>query len=164
MFQCSSWVLPHWWSFSLAALVQLVAVLEEPKVRDLRHQYRGHAFLWQVPSLMLAAQVVGHPYLHLHPCLVHELDMQVFDLTLQRLRVLLGSPGCSRDLVVGRYARLVKSNTVCPIVEYSAGEEYRPNAGHVSLSHVGSISMVVPKFFHLRERKQDGHITCLCEQ
>ena len=41
-----------------AVLVQLAAVWEEPKVRALHHQYLGHAFLQQVPSLMLAGQVV----------------------------------------------------------------------------------------------------------
>ena len=66
------------------------------KVEDLRHQYLGHAFLLQVPSLTLATQVVCHLHLHLHlhPCLVHglvhELDMMVFALTWQRLHVSLG--------------------------------------------------------------------------
>ena len=39
------------------------------------------------------------------------------------------------------------SNTICPIVEYSAGEEYRPKAGHVIVSPFGSCPMAVPKFF-----------------
>ena len=51
------------------------------KARDLRHKNLGHAFLQQVPSLMLAAQAVYHPHLHPHPCLVHELDRLVFALT-----------------------------------------------------------------------------------
>ena len=52
----------------LFALVQLAAVLEEPKVRFLSHQYPSHSFFKQVPSLMLVAQVVYHPHLYLHPC------------------------------------------------------------------------------------------------
>ena len=39
---------------------------------------------------MLAAQVVCHPHLHLHACLMHELDMLVFTLTWQRLHVFSG--------------------------------------------------------------------------
>ena len=91
MFQGSSWVLPYW-EVLFFALMQLVAVFEKPNVRDIRHRYLGHAFLQQVPSLMVAAQVVYHPHLHLHlhPCLVHELDRLVFALTWQRLHVSSG--------------------------------------------------------------------------
>ena len=83
-----------------SALVQLVAVLEEPEVRDLLHQYLGHAFLLQVSSLMLAAQVVKHPHLHLHPCLVHELDVLGFRSDMAKVTFLFGWPDRSRDLVV----------------------------------------------------------------
>ena len=34
-----------------------------------------------------------------------------------------------------------------PFVEYSAGEEYKPKAGHVILSPFGSNSIVIPKIF-----------------
>ena len=43
---------------------------------------------------MLAAQVVYHPQLHLHPCLVHEVDLLVFALTWQRLHVSFTRLGC----------------------------------------------------------------------
>ena len=72
------------------SLLQLKVVLEEPRVEDIRLQWLGDAISQQVPSLMLTAQVVYHPYLHLPACLVHELDMLVFALTLQRLQVSLG--------------------------------------------------------------------------
>ena len=35
----------------------------------------------------------------------------------------------------------------CPIVEYSAGDEYNPKAGHVIVSLFGSNSIVIPKCF-----------------
>ena len=35
----------------------------------------------------------------------------------------------------------------CPIVEYSAGEECKPKAGHVIVSHFGSNLKVIPTFF-----------------
>ena len=72
--------------------------------------------------------------------------MLVFALTWPRIHVSSGNQ-VAHDLVVGRYARLVRSNTICPIVECSVGEEYRPEAGHVILSPFGSSSIVVPKFF-----------------
>ena len=76
----------------LFALVQLATVLEEPTVRDLRHHYLVHVFFFfeQVPSLMLVPQVVCHPHLHLHACLVHELGMLVFALTWQKFHVSSG--------------------------------------------------------------------------
>ena len=46
IFQCSSWVLLYWGFLSIFALVQLAAVLEEPKERDLRHQYLSHSFFF----------------------------------------------------------------------------------------------------------------------
>ena len=39
---------------------------------------------------MLAAQVVCHPHLQLHACLVHELDMLFFALTWQKVTCLFG--------------------------------------------------------------------------
>ena len=106
---------------------------------------------------MLAAQVVYHPHLHLHPCLVHGLDVLVFALTWQRLHV---SSGDQVAHATWSLAETQDSSAKCPILECSAGEEYRPKAGHVILSHFGSSSIVVPKFF-IWERKQDGHLTCL---
>ena len=49
------------------------------------------------------------------------------------------------------YAGLVKSNTICPIVEYSTAEEYKQKAGHVIVSPFGSSSIVVPQILHLRK-------------
>ena len=54
------------------------------------------------------------------------------------------------------YARLVTSNTICPIVECSAGEAYKPKTSHVILSPFGSRSKVELKFFHLREGRHNG--------
>ena len=83
-------------------------------------------------------------HLHLRPVLVCELDMLLFALTGQKLNV-----SSSEQIAdnFGWYARLVKPNTFCPIVEYSTGEEYKPKAGHVIVSPFGSTSMVIPKFF-----------------
>ena len=58
--------------FFFFSLLQLKVVLEERRVEDIRLQWLGDAFSQQVPSLMLTAQVVYHPYLHLPACLVHE--------------------------------------------------------------------------------------------
>ena len=40
-----------------------------------------------------------------------------------------------------------QSNTMCPVVECSTGEEYKPKAGQVILSPFGPSSIVIPKFF-----------------
>ena len=60
-------------------------------------------------------------------------------------------PDRSLDLVVGRYARLVRSNTMCPIVEYSTGDEYKSKAGHLILSTIGSNSMVIPTVLQVQQ-------------
>ena len=39
---------------------------------------------------MLAAQVVCHPHLHLHTCLVHELDMLGFRSDMAKVTCLFG--------------------------------------------------------------------------
>ena len=117
-------------------------------VEDLRHQKLGDTFLQHVPSLMLAAQAVCHPHLHLHlhlhACLVHELDMLVFALTWQRLHVFLGDQVARATWPLADMQD--SSNTMCRIQD-SAGEEYRPKAGHVILSPFESSSLVVPKFY-----------------
>ena len=71
--------------------------------------------------------------------------MLLFALTGQKVRCFVGRADRSRDF--GWYARLVKPNTFCPIVEHSTGEEYKPKAGHVIVSPFGSTSIVIPKFF-----------------
>ena len=60
-----------------------------------------------------------------------------------------------------RYSSFFKSNTMCPIVECSAGEEYEPKAGHViCVSFWIEFKKSYPSF-HLKDGKQDWHITCL---
>ena len=68
------------------------------------------------------------------------------DLRCERAKVtcFAGRDDRSRDF--GWYARLVKSNAMCPIVEYSNGEEYKPTAGHVILAPFESNSSVIPRF------------------
>ena len=62
-----------------------------------------------------------------------------------------GLPSRTLDLVVGWYARRVKFSTICPIVEYSAGEAYKPKAGHVILSRLGLKFNNRTQIFHLRK-------------
>ena len=50
---------------------------------------------------------------------------------------------------------------MCLNVEYSAGEEFRPKAGHVIFVSFRIQPKSRTQVFHLREGKQDGHITCL---
>ena len=96
-------------------------------------------------SLMTVVPKVHHLYLQKQE---NNLDKQGFiviifikfsrawagnaDFCSDRAKVtcLLGWGDRSRDF--GGYARLVKSRTICPIVEYSAGEDYKPKAGHFS--------------------------------
>ena len=68
------------------------------------------------------------------------------DFCFDRAKVtcFFGRADRARDF--GWYARLVKTNTIFPIVEYSAGEEYKPKAGHVMLSPFGFSAMVRPRF------------------
>ena len=40
----------------------------------------------------------------------------------------------------------LKSDTICPIVEYSTGEKYKPKAGHVILAPFGSSSSAIIQF------------------
>ena len=70
------------------ALVQLAAISEEPEVQVLHHQCLDHVLPQAVPFLMLAAQVVSHPHLHLHACL--SWICCFLALTWQRLHIFLG--------------------------------------------------------------------------
>ena len=81
-----------------------------PEVCHLRLQKRQYG---------LDEQEVYH--LHLRPVLVCELDMLIFAPMEQKLHGFFKRAVRSRDF--GWYARLVKSSTISPIVEYSAGEE-----------------------------------------
>ena len=85
----------------------------------------------------LGAQEVHH--LRLPPDLVCELDLLIVRSDIAKVTCLLGDLGWN--------PRLVRSNTTCPSVEYSAGEGYQPKAGHVILSPFGSSFIVTPKFF-----------------
>ena len=127
---------------------------EEPEVQGLRHRWLDHVLPQQVPSLMLAAQEVYHGHFHIHACLVHEPDVLGFRSAMAKVTCLFGWSGRSRDLVVGLYARFVKSNTICPIAEYSAGEENKPKDRHVILYPWGSSSIVVPNFLIWRSEKK----------
>ena len=98
-------------------------------------------------------QEVCHPHLHLHGCLEHDPYMLVFALTWQSIACFFGWPDRSLDFVAGCFVRLVRSNTICPIVEFSAGEENKPKAGHVILSPWGCSSKVAPEFLIGNENK-----------
>ena len=101
VFQYSSWVLTYWRSIFFFALVQPLAVLEEPKVRDLRHQWMGHDFPpqflsfgagctrgWSSPSSETKLwSRCARGLSSSSSRLVHELDLLVFALTWQRLHV-----------------------------------------------------------------------------
>ena len=130
---------------SVAVWREVSNVSEAPEVQGLRHQWPNHFLLH---ALMPAAQVVGPLHLHLRACLVHEWDMLVFPRTWQRLHVsLFGRPDRSLDLVVGWYVRLFKSNAMCPLVKYSAGEENKQKLDMWCWSSPwGSSSIVIPIF------------------
>ena len=68
------------------------------------------------------------------------------DLHCERAKITYFAGGDDRSRNFGWYARLVKSYAMCPIVEYSTGEEYKPTAGHVILAPFGSSSSVIPRF------------------
>ena len=63
---------------------------------------------------------------------------------IPKVTYFFGREDRSRDF--GWYARLVKSSTTCPIVEYSATEEYKPKSRHLILSLFGSRFNVIPNF------------------
>ena len=71
-------------------------------------------------------------YLRLHPVLACELDMLIFDPIDQKLHVSSGEQ--IAHAILAMFLLGVKSNTICAIVEQSAGEEYKPKAGHLILS------------------------------
>ena len=141
--------------------MQLAAVLEEPKIRDLHHQFLSHSFRYRVPSLMLVAQVVYHPHLHLHPCLVHELDRLVFALTWHtgyvslRVTRLLARLGCW----LIRKTRQVQHNmSHCGVLSWRGIQTKSWRCTFVSLRIQFNSGTPI---FHLRKGKQNGHIMCL---
>ena len=83
-------------------------------------------------------------HLRCHPVLGHELDMLIFVAIEQKLHVSSGEQNAHATF--GWYARLVKSNTICPIVEYSTGEKYKPKAGHVIIAPFGSETGAIHQF------------------
>ena len=64
-------------------------VSEEPEVHGLRHQWLDHVLPHAVPFL-LDVHEVGHPHLHLHACLVHELDVLFFRSDMATVTCLFG--------------------------------------------------------------------------
>ena len=74
-----------------------------------------------------------------------ELGMQMFAPIEQKFHVSLGE-----ETAHAIWAGMQDSSNpkpICPTVEYSAGEEYKPKAGHVILTPFGSNSTVIPKFY-----------------
>ena len=87
-------------------------------------------------------------HLHLRPVLVRELIMLIFDRESKGFMSLRVSRSLTQ-LGMIRKTRQVKLN----LVEHSVGEEYKPKAGHVSLSPSGSNSLVIPEFFICEREK-----------
>ena len=95
----------------------------------------------------LDTQEVYH--VRLRPVLVCELEMLILVPIEQKVTCFFGRADRSRGM--GWYARLVKSNTIRPNVEFSAGEKYKPKAGNEFFSSFGSSSIVVTQILHLRK-------------
>ena len=152
LFQCGRWVSPDWRSFLLRNCEGTLVLRQI------------HAFLSPVLFLMQVAPEAYHfrlqngldkqkvYHLHLHPVLVCELDMLIFCSDRAKVTCLYGWADRSRDL--GWYARLV--STLCPIVEYSAGEAYKPKAGHVHLCPLGSSSIIITKCLNWERENKRG--------
>ena len=142
LFQKSSWILPYWWSLSLKFLF------------GLRRSWRSQVFvinglITSCFERVLSCSRKGKRFVILIFIFMHVLSMSRicwFSLWHGKDYMLLWVTCTITRFVVGWYVRLVRSNTICPIVEYSAGEENRPKAGHVILCPWGSSSIVVPRF------------------
>ena len=142
LFQKSSWILPYWWSLSLKFLF------------GLRRSRRSQVFvinglITSCFERVLSCSRKGKRFVILIFIFMYVLSMSRicwFSLWHGKDYMLLWVTCTITRFVVGWYVRLVRSNTICPIVEYSAGEENRPKAGHVILCPWGSSSIVVPRF------------------
>ena len=70
--------------------------------------------------------------------------MLIFALIVRKLHVFLGE-GTAHAILAGMQDS--SNPKQCLIVIYSAGDEYKPKAGHVILSPFGSNSIVIPECF-----------------
>ena len=78
----------------------------------------------------------------------------VFLYDKAKVKCFVGRTDRSRDFCW--HVRQVKSNTMCPIAESSAGEEYKSKARHVILSPFEFSSTVIPQFFICGREKRTG--------
>ena len=128
-------------------------VSEEPEVQGLRHQWLGHVLLRTVPFLLSDVLEVCHPHLHLHACLVHELDMLGYmPLWVTRLITRL-----SRRLI--RETRQVQhKKSHCGTLSWR-GKQARSWACNLVSLRIQFNSRT--QISHLWKRKQNRYITCL---
>ena len=152
MFQCGSWVLPYWRSFSSShwcswrwfwrnqgCKVSFISSWVTPFSR------RFFPWCWLHKGLVISI-IRDNDMIPLRKgsaCLVHELDMLVFALTWRQGYMSPWVTHATWSLVDAQDSSGPTQKS--PIVEYSAGEEHRPKAGHVILSLFGSSSMVIPR-------------------